>query len=242
MLNLKLKWRRRIPAMAAAAMAVSGVVGTGVLASSWGAGPAAAQSATTTSTNVTLPSTDNIWAAGTGSAPSGGMPQDIPVTPGAIVTLTNAGGTWSCNSPFGGPGNQQGPDGNGITGQNCDPPIDYPAYGGLSGIYDGSRAQFITGVFLDASGQPASAPARFDFTDGTGLGHSFDSLSPALGQMFFIGDGLTGTGTGSTQQFIAPAGAAHLYLGYTDAPTAYNDNQNAVTATVNVTDRIATST
>jgi hypothetical protein len=165
----------------------------------------------------------------------GDLPQAIPVTPGTVVTLDNAGGTWSCDSPFGGPGNQQGPDGDGVTGQNCDPPVIYRSYGGLSGIYDGSRAQFITGVFLASSGQPATAPGRLDFTDRTGLEHSFTSLSPQLGQLFFIGDGLAGTGTGSIQQFIAPPGAATLYLGYTDAPDAYNDNQNAVTATVHVT-------
>ncbi|HET6966383.1 MAG TPA: Ig-like domain-containing protein [Acidimicrobiales bacterium] len=196
---------------------------------------------TTTSTNVNLPSQDNIWAAGQSSAPSGSLPQAIAVSPGSIVTLDNAAGTWSCNSPFGQPGNQQGPDGNGVTGQNCDPPVDAGAYNGLSGIYDGSRAQFITGVFLGASGPPAVAPPRLDFTDGSGLGHSFASLSPQLGQMFFIGDGLTGTGTGSVQQFFAPAGAAELYLGYTDVPDAYNDNQGAVSATVHVATRDATS-
>jgi hypothetical protein len=195
---------------------------------------AAEVTGTGTSKQVVLPSTDNIWAAGLQSAPSGNLPQAVSVTPASVVTLGNATGTWSCNSPFGGPGNQQGPDGNGVTGLNCDPPLDWPAYGGLSGIKDGSRAQFITGVFLGLSGQPATPPARLDFTDGTGLGHSFASLSPKLGQVFFIGDGLTGTGSGTVQRFIAPAKAATLYLGYTDDPAAYPDNKGQVTATVHV--------
>jgi hypothetical protein len=234
-----LNWSRRTRSVTVVASMSAAVVAS--LSMSSAPVVALVRPATTTSTGVTLPSTDNIWAAGANSAPSGTLPQAVAVTSGSIVTLDSAAGTWSCNSPFGGAGNQQGPDGNGVTGQNCDPPVDYPAYNNLSGIYDGSRAQFITGVFLGASGPPASAPARLDFTDGTGLGHSFDSLSPQLGQMFFIGDGLTGTGTGTTQQFIAPSGATELYLGYTDDPSAYGDNQNAVTATVNVTGRTGTA-
>jgi hypothetical protein len=225
---------RLVAAMVAGAVAL---LGPGLVWSS----PAGANGTTaaTTSTNVTLPSTDNIWDAGAGSAESGTLPQAVAVSPGAVVTLDSAAGTWSCNSPFGGAGNQQGPDGNGVTGQNCDPPLDFPAHNNLSGIKDGSRAQFITGVFLGSGGPPAAAPAQLDFTDGTGLGHSFASLSPELGQMFFIGDGLTDTGTGTAQQFTAPAGAAELYLGYTDDPAAYGDNQQAVTATVHVTNKVA---
>ena len=51
-----------------------------------------------------------------------------------------------------------------------------------------------------------------------------------LDQTFFIGDGLTGNGTGSLQAFNVPAGAADLYLGISDAggyngsPGAYGDN------------------
>ena len=41
-------------------------------------------------------------------------------------------------------------------------------------------------------------------------------MSPALGQPFFIGDGLTGTGAGATQDFIIPAGATGFYLGTMD--------------------------
>jgi Ca2+-binding RTX toxin-like protein len=65
-----------------------------------------------------------------------------------------------------------------------------------------------------------------DFNQGT----SFSSLSPQLGQVFFIGDGLTGNGTGSRQSFIAPLGATRLYLGIPDGeflrgvPGQYQDN------------------
>ena len=41
-------------------------------------------------------------------------------------------------------------------------------------------------------------------------------MSPLLKQIFFIGDGLTGNGTGDIQQFIAPTGATRLFLNATD--------------------------
>ncbi|HME68245.1 MAG TPA: hypothetical protein VKM54_00015 [Myxococcota bacterium] len=52
---------------------------------------------------------------------------------------------------------------------------------------------------------------------------SFSSLSPLLKQPFFIGDGLTGNGSGSVQQFIVPAGATRLFLASGDAFGWYNN-------------------
>ena len=40
--------------------------------------------------------------------------------------------------------------------------------------------------------------------------------------MFFIGDGLTGNGTGAVQQFVVPTGATRLFLGIADA-VGFND-------------------
>jgi hypothetical protein len=82
------------------------------------------------------------------------------------------------------------------------------------------------------------APAGLDFTS---IGTSFASLSPLLDQVFFIGDGLTGDGSGSVQQFIVPTGATVLYLGISDAPGyqgdpgAYGDNGGAFTTSFDVT-------
>jgi len=48
--------------------------------------------------------------------------------------------------------------------------------------------------------------------------------------LFFIGDGLTGDGTGTVQVFEVPSGAKSLYLGIPDAcsyngsPSCYGDN------------------
>ena len=86
----------------------------------------------------------------------------------------------------------------------------------------------LVGVFLDAS-QPSlsAAPASLDFTST-----SFTTLSPQLRQAFFIGDGLTGTGTGTTQTFIVPAGATRLFLGTSDGFGWFNNSGSfAVTVT-----------
>jgi hypothetical protein len=82
----------------------------------------------------------------------------------------------------------------------------------------------LLGVFL-GPGLPTSNPAPdevLNFRDigvarfGMQVGTHFATLSPDLQQIFFIGDGLTGTGSGSVQTFIAPTGATRLYLGVAD--------------------------
>jgi hypothetical protein len=76
---------------------------------------------------------------------------------------------------------------------------------------------------------------RLTFSDAT-IG--FESLAPELHQGFFIGDGLTGTGTGSVQKFYVPTGATRLYLGVYDAygwtglPGYYDDNGGQFDVTV----------
>jgi hypothetical protein len=63
---------------------------------------------------------------------------------------------------------------------------------------------------------------------------SFPELRPQLGQSFFIGDGLTGTDSGSQQRFLVPPGATTLYLGFADGyrfqgtPGWYADNTGNV--------------
>jgi hypothetical protein len=111
--------------------------------------------------------------------------------------------------------------------------------GSISGL-TGPNAGYLVGVFVGAGGPTGSAPASLDFTIG-GIGTSFTSLSPLLDQVFFIGDGLTGHGTGSVQNFIVPSGAAELYLGISDAcgynggPSCYADNLGSFTVTANGT-------
>jgi hypothetical protein len=83
----------------------------------------------------------------------------------------------------------------------------------------------LVGVFTD--GNPKGpAPADYDYNKGVGQ----RTFSPRLNQVFFIGDGLTGTGSGSRQIFHVPPAATELWLGVADAngfngpPGFYGDN------------------
>jgi hypothetical protein len=71
------------------------------------------------------------------------------------------------------------------------------------------------------------------------LSTSDPNFSPALDQVFFIGDGLTGTGTGQEQTFNVPTGADRLYLGFADSfdsvPSFYADDVGSLTATFEIT-------
>jgi hypothetical protein len=87
---------------------------------------------------------------------------------------------------------------------------------------------------------PASPPPtlRFYISDSSqgGIRTNLATLSPQIGQVFFIGDGRTGTGTGAIQVFDVPPTATHLYLGYADScdyatPGCYGDNEGSMTAT-----------
>lgn len=109
---------------------------------------------------------------------------------------------------------------------------------GLAGVspYNGPFAALV-GVFLnDQNPAQTSAPAAIDYST---LGNSFQQLTPQVGQVFFIGDGRTGTGTGNIQQFIAPSGATRLFVGIADGrddaprPGLYEDNDGAFTVTIN---------
>jgi hypothetical protein len=89
----------------------------------------------------------------------------------------------------------------------------------------------LVGVFLDDGVPNASAaPPGLDFSDG-GLGTAFGQLCPGLKQPFFIGDGLTGHGTGAPQQFVVPAGATRLFLGTVDG-FDWNTNSGAFSVQV----------
>jgi hypothetical protein len=65
--------------------------------------------------------------------------------------------------------------------------------------------------------------------------------------VFFIGDGLTGTGTGLNQVFAVPDGASQLFLGVADAygfsgdPGYYGDNVGSVSVAYNITSSTTTT-
>ena len=111
---------------------------------------------------------------------------------------------------------------------------------GLSGIsgYHGPVGALLGTFWNDSNSSNAIAPPTIDFTRPGAT--RVTNFTPALGQVFFIGDGLTGTGQGITQTFVAPTGSTHLYFGYADAlnfsgpPGNYDDNagSNIVLVTV----------
>ena len=86
----------------------------------------------------------------------------------------------------------------------------------------------LVGVFLGPNPPTSNAaPASIDFSGGA-VGLSFTTLSPLVQQAFFIGDGLTGSGSGTVQKFIVPAGATRLYLGTVDGFGWYNNSASLI--------------
>jgi hypothetical protein len=164
----------------------------------------------------------NIFAAGRASAFNGALPPSIRFTPGAgqVLTFSSVTGTVTASPTSG----ANGPDG------GAGLPTNINSYQGISGIVHTTSSLFLVGVFLDDSTPADPAPSRFTFTDD-----SFTSLSPALRQVFFIGDGHTPGGT--LHQFNVPATATRLFLGFADAyafqgaPGYYDDNGGSFTAT-----------
>ncbi|CAN5573227.1 hypothetical protein BH09PLA1_BH09PLA1_02930 [soil metagenome] len=79
----------------------------------------------------------------------------------------------------------------------------------------------LVGLFLDDT-QPNSsgAPSKLNFSSDAS--RNFDTLSPKMKQIFFIGDGKNSSG--ARQQFIVPKGATRLYLATWDF---YEWNNNA---------------
>ena len=175
-----------------------------------------------TVTGISVPGTGSIFLAGQPSGTTLGsdsVPAESPVqvsltlTPGQVLTFSLSGATGGagCSST--------GPDGcGGFTSSSA---LGISPYSG--------PAQALVGVFLDASTPSGTAPAQLaDFN----ANQAFTTLSPGLRQVFFIGDGLTGQGTGATQTFVVPAGATRLFLGSSDNPGVSFNNSGAFTASV----------
>lgn len=115
-------------------------------------------------------------------------------------------------------------------------------YDGISGIIS-PVAVPLAGVFLGPEEPLDPAPPSLDFR-AAGLGLNFAELAPVIGQLFIIGDGLTGTGTGTRQVFHVPPTATRLFLGIFDGyhlgdgtprlPGYYGDNSGAFSASFQV--------
>lgn len=178
---------------------------------------------------VQVDGSDAIYGAGLGGNGVSTAPASIDLAGllGGYVTVSATGLVSCCSDPA-----NVGPDGSSGGSTNVSP------LNGISGIFV-DRLLFLAGVFIDSSNPPVSGshPASAAITGGQ---RAQASYTPLLNQAFFIGDGLTGTGTGAQQQFIAPTGADTLLLGFVDAfgfagtPGYYGDNNGFFDVTVDL--------
>jgi sugar lactone lactonase YvrE len=185
--------------------------------------------------------TSNIYGAGHASPPGdGALPPSVSFAAGAgqVLQFASVTGTWfeTNFAPLGVDGSTSA----------CAPftSIHVNASGGISSYDTTDFCNALVGVFLGPSEPTGAGPAglRFYETDNSkgGTKTNFTSLSPSIGQVFFIGDGLTGTGTGSIQVFNVPPSATRLFLGQADAcnfngsPDCYFDNGGSIQATFTI--------
>jgi hypothetical protein len=184
---------------------------------------------------VAVNSQANIFGAGEATPPGPGvggagvLPPSVAVPAGSnFVTFGVTGEVSCCDPPA-----FNGPDGGTVPFSTTD----VSSLSGISGI-KGPGSMFLVGVFTDGTNPTDPAPDVLDFGS---IGTNFASLSPELNQSFFVGDGLTGTGGGTAQQFFVPEGATTLFLGFADAlafngdPDFYGDNDGELTADVTFT-------
>ncbi len=177
---------------------------------------------------ATIPATADLFSAGQSAANTsrgGTLPIEIDLPSGVNRTIQFSGGTGQVMA---GPNVWPlvGLDG-GTTMALGTRPTDLNSASGISGL-QAPNFQFLSGVFLDANTPVAGTePARLNFNL---IGMGFTSLTPLVHQSFFIGDGLTGTGSGQVQTFNVPDSASRLFLGIEDGydfkgdPSQYQDN------------------
>jgi len=196
--------------------------------------------------SIVVNASDVIYAVGAqfteAGATGGTVPVSIALPSGATsISFSSVTGsiTAGCASSEGcvtinGSGNLNDADGNyAAVGTSSN-----TGYGAISGI-TAPGAGYLVGVFVADGGPAGPTPMALDYTSSSST--SSGSYSPLLDQVFFIGDGLTGDGTGTEQVFNIPTAAGALYLGISDAnsyngsPGSYGDNHGAFTADYSIT-------
>jgi hypothetical protein len=191
--------------------------------------------------SLTVDATMDIYRAGGYNDGSNGIAPVVftfPARAWRTMTFPSVGGAWACNS-----GPLYGADGATSSSPSCYNVSNITGpVGTFSGFLGSDFGGALVGVFL-GDALPAVAPPtlRFYFSNSSqgGLQTDFLTLAPKIGQVFFIGDGLTGTGTGTVQTFFVPPTATHLYLGYIDSctqttpgvPGCYTGNAGSLSVT-----------
>jgi hypothetical protein len=165
-----------------------------------------------------VPSTTDIWLSGqpAGSSVTGFFGTDTAPANSPVQiagALTGGSFTFAATGMTGvSLGCTIGPDGGCFANENLG--FETAPVNGI-GDYTGPSEALI-GVFLGAANPTTNpGPSSDDFTDPAVISQT--SFAPLLNQIFFIGDGLTGTGSGSTQTFFAPDGATRLFLAVADS-------------------------
>lgn len=195
------------------------------------------------SDTLTVQATSDIYSAGHSVLPAtiypGSFAPSDTFSAGAnqILSFSSVTGTVGCNFVI-----TNGPDG------TCYPGVSttITSYGGVSGISVDGKNMFLVGVLLDNTEPTGAGPSVLSYDYGTpgGLNTTDPTYSPALNQVFFVGDGLTGTGSGQIQNFLIPSTADRLYLGFADSfdsvPSYYGDDVGSLTATFSITSSAAT--
>lgn len=186
--------------------------------------------------SAAVPTTFSIYLAG-GNAYSVAPPNGGGLSPFLVTLLAGTGRVLRVNATGTG---SFCPSGTCVTTSPDGPATVLPttnlnASGKISGII-ASSSGFLAGVFLGPT-LPATAPGTLTFSS-----LDFLTLSPLLGQQFFIGDGFTSTSL--QQQFYIPDSATALYFGIADGgafignPDFYGDNAGTYTARYNVTSTV----
>jgi hypothetical protein len=198
------------------------------------AAPAAA-STVTAITNQSIPGTTEVQGAGNAGLPDpgGSAPVSFNIPSGAsLLDFTSVAGSISLAA--GGSNDADGAILSGSYSMTVPGQTQISAFGGISGIaFPGAGA--LLGVFEGATAPTGPGPLDQNLNAGDVAQTGF---APALNQVFFIGDGLSGHGTGAIQDFAIPTGATRLLLGFADAvgldgpPAGYADNTGSLTVSL----------
>jgi hypothetical protein len=188
--------------------------------------------------SITIPATSDIFSSGeaTADATRGGtLPVEInlPAETNRVIYFYDLTGSvmagslgWPEVGPDGGTNNAFGPR-----------PTNIANASGISGMQD-PQFEFLAGVVLnDTTPVEGTEPSPLNFNT---IGNNFTQITTQLQQSFFIGDGLTGTGSGQEQAFYIPDSATRLYLGFLDAydfqgtPGEYSDDTGSLSVTYSI--------
>jgi hypothetical protein len=195
-------------------------------------------------TTVSIDARTNLYRAG-GNAPppatDGLTPTPVATFaagPGHTLRVIDAAGLVGCQ-----PVPIFDPDG----GTCVNTVTDINGLGGIAGIEAEGRTLFLAGLFLGPDVPTIlTRPDELHYGGGPGdLGYNALSYAPAVGQVFFIGDGRVGNlrlgiGLGPVQQFLVPGDATRFFLGFADAggfvgdPGFYDDNSGTVRTTFEI--------